>query len=253
MPSFVSPQMPSITAPGMGTGHYTPVSPPFIPVLPARPVQTENAETAQTQGAKTDSSSPAAPALTATKLWELSSRMGMSQWSALFSDTLQGGQSQNASINTVLENLLSRLDALEKTLPRAEQQQEETKSGGAQILRFRINGSDILSSCRDIYFSEMDSSGVFMLTGDRKFTSNQQIFDETFYFLFQPKTANAGTAVYDVAVSVSDVDLTAQSYLKLLLNHSPLSAFRTGNLIAVRAQENDVSVDLLIDLGAAQN
>jgi hypothetical protein len=259
MPSVVSPKMPSITQPGTGQGHYAPAVPPFMPVPPTVPTQPQNrtqvngaAQTEQVNVPVADKGVPAVPSLTANRLLELSALAGTPQWSSLLSDSLQSGQTESASVDSILQNLLLRLEALEKTLPHMEQKQD-AQSGGAQILRFRINGSDILSTCRDIYFSQMDSSGVFMLTGDRKFTYNQQILDETFYFLFHPKTTNAGTAVYDVAVSVSNADLAVQSYLKLLLNHSPLSAVRTGNLVAIRAQENGVSVDLLIDLGAAQN
>ena len=258
MPTIVSPKMPSITPPGTGQGHYAPAAPPLMPVPPAIPTQAQNRAQANS-AAQTEQSSAtgagtasAGSSLTANRLLELSALAGTPQWSSLLADSLQSGQAESSSVDSILLNLLLRLEALEKTLPHAVQKQD-AQSGGAQILRFRINGSDILATCREIYFSQMDSSGVFMLTGDRKFTYNQQILDETFYFLFQPKTTNAGTAVYDVAVSVSSADLAVQSYLKLLLNHSPLSAVRTGNLVAIRAQENGVSVDLLIDLGAAQN
>jgi hypothetical protein len=245
--------MPTITAPGIGTGFYAPVQPPYIPAPPSLPQQSAPQQTPQSGAQQAENSGRqntealAATALTASRLSELSGLMGLPQWGSLFSDTAQGGAPGTGSIDGALKTLLSRLETLEKTLPH--QTDTPAVKNEAQIRRFKINGSDILTSCRGVYFSKIDPSGVFLLTGDRKFTYNQQIHDETFYFLFKPKTEQAGVPMYDVAVSVSNAESAVQSYLKLLVNHSPLFAVRTGNFITIRGAENNFDIDLLIDLG----
>jgi hypothetical protein len=261
MPSISSPQMPKITVPSIGNSFYRPVQPPFIPTPPAKPNQPQANAPAQSQQNQTlqntASQDNTSTALTANRLAELGALTGLSQWSSLLSDSLQpqtGNTGTDASsVNVLLQNILSQLETIQKNLPQSQTPQQSVKQSSGQILRFKVNGSDILATCRDIYFSTADSSGVFLLTGDRKFTYNQQIRGETFYFLFQPKVANAGTALYDVAVSVSAESAGIQSYLKLLSSNSPLTAFRTGNLVTIRSQENDTDIDMLIDVGNAQN
>jgi hypothetical protein len=260
MPSIPAPQMPQITVPSIGNSFYRPVQPPFIPTPPENPNQPQSNAPAQSQQNQTrqdTAQDSASTALTANRLAESNAFAGLPQWSSLLSDSLQPQTgitgADASSVNMLLQNILSQLEAIQKNLPQNQAPQQSVKQSTGQILRFKVNGSDILATCRDIYFSTTNSSGVFLLTGDRKFTYNQQIRGETFYFLFQPKMANAGTARYDVAVSVSEESAEIQSYLKLLSGNSPLTAFRTGNLVTIRTQENDIDIDMLIDVGNAQN
>ncbi|GMO49475.1 MAG: hypothetical protein Pg6C_12090 [Treponemataceae bacterium] len=229
--------------------HNRRISPPPPPPPGNARQSPQNAlEPAEPQdGISENTENLASTALTASRLSELAEMPGLPQWSSLVSDTLQGDSLESGSINTALKTLLSRLETLEKTLPL--QTNMPAVKSEFQIRRFKINGNDILPSCRWIYCLKIDPSGIFLITGDRKFTYNQQIYDETFYFLFKPRTAQQGNAMYDTAVSVSNEESAVQSYLKLLANQSPLSASRTGNFVTIRSEENNFNIELLIDLG----
>jgi len=255
MPAISSPKMPSVTVPSIGNSFYSPIHAPLVPPAPIVPQQAQiQSVPAQPSVSAFPTESAALPrttssALTANRLSELGALAGLSGLSSLFSDQDAGSGMDSESINIVLQNLLARLETLERAMPAATTQTAAKQ--GAQILRFKINGTDVLPSCRDIYFSSVAPSGVFLFTGDRKFTFNQQIHDETFYFLFRPKAFNPGSAEYDVAISVSENN-AMQSYMQLLASYSPLSASRTGNLVTIRCLQNDVNLDLLIDMGQTQ-
>lgn len=117
-----------------------------------------------------------------------------------------------------------------------------------KILRFNVNGYDILSTCKKIYFSEMEEDGTFLLTGDRKYMSESKTRSETFYFYFRAKGNENGVTKYAVTPAVSQDYENEYSYLYQLAQKTQLTADRTGNLVTLRVADSSWKMDLLISL-----
>lgn len=117
-----------------------------------------------------------------------------------------------------------------------------------RILRFIVNGYDILATCKKIYFSETETDGTFLLTGDRKYMSEGRARGETFYFYFHASGSENGIAKYVVTPAVSQDYENEYSYLYQLTQKNELVADRTGNLVTLRVQDGAWNMDLLISL-----
>lgn len=120
----------------------------------------------------------------------------------------------------------------------------------SKILRFTVNGYNVLSTCRTVHFSDKESDGTFLLTADRVYASNNQNRTETFYLLFKAVGSDSGVTEYKVAGDVSQDYENKLSFLYQLSEKQNLTAQRTGNLITMRVKENAWNMDLLIDAGS---
>ena len=173
----------------------------------------------------------------------------------LSSGGISSGAALPSSSNTMLEKILSELDDVKKQNAEAVKSNEEqplASSARPGILRFIVNGYDILSSCRAVYFSDVGEDGTFLLTGDRTYTANGQKRMETFYLLFRP-AGNAGfSAQYKVECSVVQDYTNAHSFMYRLASLGNLSAAKTGNLVSMRTSDPNCRADLLIDIGSAK-
>ena len=177
---------------------------------------------------------------------------------------LQGGLSSGgipsdtalpSSSNAMLEKILSELDNVKKQNAEAVKSNEEqppASSARPGILRFIVNGCDVLSSCRTVYFSDVGKDGTFLLTGDRTYTANGQKRMETFYLLFRP-AGNAGfSAQYKVECSVVQDYTNTNSFMYRLASLGNLTAVKTGNLVSLRTSDQNCRADLLIDIESAK-
>ena len=117
-----------------------------------------------------------------------------------------------------------------------------------KILRFVVNGYDMLPTCTKVYFSDFEADGTFLLTGDRKYLSENKVRSETFYFYFHARENKNGITTYMVTPAVSQDYENQYSYLYQLTQKSEMSAERTGNLMTVRASEADWKLDMLLSL-----
>lgn len=117
-----------------------------------------------------------------------------------------------------------------------------------KILRFSVNGYDLISTCKKIYFSELETDGTFLLTGDRKYMSESKVRSETFYFYFRANGTENGVTKYAVTPAVSQDYENEYSYLYQLTQKNNLTADRTGNLVTLRVNDGDWKMDLLISL-----
>ena len=117
---------------------------------------------------------------------------------------------------------------------------------GPRILRFLVNGSDVLATCREVYFSAQESNGSFLLTADRTYQDTDTL-EETLYLLFQAKGNESGMTRYAVTPSLNQQDVNTASVLRLLVQQDELTASRTGNIVAMRI-DGDCKIDLLLSL-----
>lgn len=176
--------------------------------------------------------------------------------SASSAATANGGRYLTATTTAdskVLQQILSELSLLkeevgaQKSLNAA---YRRNLSKGPRILRFLAGGTDILSTCREVFFSTRESDGTFLLTGDRTYTSASEAAPrtETFYLLFKATGCTAGKTTYTVTPSLSQSKADTSSALSFLSSASSFSASRTGNLVTLRGKAGETQVDLLLSL-----
>lgn len=162
---------------------------------------------------------------------------------------------QNSSDSKKLEQILSELSELKSenassdgTVKEAKNSFSNAEKHEPKILRFIVNGYDILSTCKKIYFSDQESDGTFLLTGDRKYLSANKARSETFYFFFHAEGNDGGITKYKVTPAVSQDYENKYSFLYGLTQKNELEAQRTGNLITLRAGDGSWKMDLLISM-----
>lgn len=161
--------------------------------------------------------------------------------------------------STILTQILSELTELKNKIAASDAASPGEKSAGEnvfsnvvikepKILRFMVNGYDLLATCKTIYFSDLETDGTFLLTGDRKYMSENKVRTETFYFYFHAKGTENGVTKYAVTPAVSQDYENEYSYLYQLTQKKELSADRTGNLVTLRVNDGSWKMDLLISL-----
>jgi hypothetical protein len=179
---------------------------------------------------------------------------------------------ENPSSETVatLQQILQQLEQLAEAqaesakapdAPSGSVSNTEAASGGpfsttnlspSRILRFRANSTDLLPSCKTVYFSQPDPAGIFLLTGDRVVKAGGKDRNETFYFLFTPTLDTEGKFIYTVEAQLTQDWAAERSELYPLTTSMPLTATRTGNLITLRHNSDGWVLDLLLDLREAE-
>ena len=208
-----------------------------------------------------DTGSSTTDTSTISSLSSISSLLsGDSSLSAL--SGLSSTQSNSAYSNyLLLSQIIEKLNELSKKLdetnssaaqPTTTQTSEATQTASStnrEIMRFRINGSNILSSITDIYISKPDTDGSFLLTADRTYTADYKKRTETFYMFFTP-TDNK-TSTLDVSVSVLQDYENKNSFLYRFADLSEqisISAKKTGRLISIIINNPSFKVDFLLSL-----
>ena len=278
------PSMPTLSVPSMSAPHYTPGrntaaqrqtndsqtgSAPAANETPPKTMQQIPSGKVQSTGQADANSSKNQSAVSAADLTALAKKGLLNNFYSLLGSSgtdalLQGGLSSSgipsgaalpSSSNAMLEKILSELDNVKKQNAEAVKSNEEqplASSARPGILRFIVNGYDVLSSCRTVYFSDVGKDGTFLLTGDRTYTANGQKRMETFYLLFRP-AGNAGFSTqYKVECSVVQDYTNTHSFMYRLASLGNLSAVKTGNLVSLRTSDRNCRVDLLIDIGSAK-
>ena len=165
--------------------------------------------------------------------------------------TAQTGDSET------LKQILSELNELKSQFSNGTTASEKSAGENAfsnivkkepKILRFIVNGYDILATCKKIYFSELETDGTFLLTGDRKYMSEGKARSETFYFYFHAQGTENGITKYAVTPAVSQDYENQYSYLYQLTQKNTLTADRTGNLVTLRVSDGEWNMDVLLSL-----
>lgn len=282
MPSISSPEspaMPKISAPTLGTKFYTPGTQTNI----SNKTTSETAS-AQTKSAEKSSETSVSSETTKSSAATLSTQnilnhLTASDIATLGSDGLFGGiysllgsesaisnqYASNNSNDVLLQSVLAELEELKQkteqnteavkkiSLPITTSGTQETQSKNhefnPQILRFLVNGYNIKDTIRTTYFSKKENDGSFLLTGDRKFTTDGKNREETFYLLFKAD-GNCGTSAgYFVEPEVIQDYKNEYSFLYQLTQKPKLKAEKTGNLVSLKYVSDTWNMDLLIDIG----
>lgn len=265
------PSMPRITAPTLGTRYYTPGK-----------VNTNISNKASSQSESKSAENPVTVSNASAENQLKSmigntaiSRLTASDVAGLGNDGLFGGiygllgndsnlyAASTASSNNevLLQTIMSQLDELKKqtaknnsstnktNLPVTQSSAKDLHEFEPQVLRFYVNGYNILETMRTVYFSKKENDGSFLLTGDRRYTSDNKSREETFYLLFKAD-GNCGTSAgYYVEPQVVQDYKNEYSFLYQLTMKPELKAEKTGNLVSVKYVSPDWNMDLLLDIG----
>jgi hypothetical protein len=274
-PVISSLSMPTISAPTIGSSFYTPgitgttssanqdaaaASGTQATVQPTSPTAATVQSTALSSAAAAGSLSSSVTAA------DLSSLDGAGLLNSLYSSMNSQGSGSSSETNTMLSNILQQLNDIKaenkSTLEQSSAEKNAGTTNGAvsrsdctqpAILRFTVNGYNVLATCRTIYFSDCETDGSFLLTGDRKYTSDGKTRAETFYLLFKAKGSAGSSTQYSVEPAVVQDYPNAYSFVYQLAQKDRLSAAKTGNLITMRVNAPSYNMDLLIDTGTKQN
>ncbi len=287
MPAPPSIEMPSVNTPTMGGSFYTPgkiyTGRKNLPTVPkAAAPEEQNIQSAQSvlPAAKANTES------TKSNIAQLSSALGGTDYlsaadmqslgqNGLFSGVYgllgggTSGQGQTSSENTniLLQNILTEIENLKKQLNSkntgtadasvqppintTSSNSETTASMRPVILRFVINGYDILTSCKTVYFSRKETDGTFLLTADRKYLTDGKINSETFYFLFKADGRGGSEAGYNIVPQIMQAQENTNSLVYKLTKQSNIKAEKTGNLVSMRVNFEGLTADLLLDIGGS--
>lgn len=120
--------------------------------------------------------------------------------------------------------------------------------GNQSILRFLINGQDFKPACKTVFFSKPETDGTFLLTGDCRYELNGKILSETFYILFRSRGAKNGSGKFTASPALSQTVKNESSFLYKICSLGELEAFKTGNLMTLKANKDGVNLDLLLSL-----
>lgn len=167
-----------------------------------------------------------------------------------------------SSTNTttiLLQQVLKELEELkaeQKKATAAEKQQLQNYQQDNQtfrtrkpsILRFKINGYNIVDSLTSVFLSEPDDDGSFLLTADRKYYVNQKVKNETFYFLFKSIKGNGATTTFEVVPSIIQDSKYTDSYVYQFCQQKNLTAEKTGNLVVLHYNSDKITSEILLDI-----
>ena len=272
MPSISMPEMPTITVGNTSVGANT-------------SSQTKQ-NASSSSSTNTSSSNSSSASVTAKELQTLSqlgsldtlsSLLGSGSSSNSLLSNLYGSNTQtNNTTNLLLTQILEELERLHEK----ENSQQNTEDSATstyteieiaptpatteqspapsasvtkpRLLRFLVNGYNILNTCTNIYISSPEQDGTFLVSGDRRYNSDGKIRSETFHILFRTTGIKNGLTSYSAASQVNQDYLNQYSFLYQMAQKQNLTATRTGNLVTLRTTDPNWKLELLIDLGTQE-
>ncbi len=259
-----APSHPSVSSPKIGSGFYTPGSGDFYSGVkkPSAPVQnntsassgstnTTAASQATSSQALTQNISTAAN-ITAQDLTKLDSMGLLGNFSSLLSKN-SVSSAGTGSDTLLLQQILRELSSIKESVSQVQAPSKPAAasnkaSSDAKILRFWVNGYDLLTSFRQVYFSTEESDGSFMLTADRKYQSGNKILSETFYILFKATGNSGGIITYNVSTELVQETKNPSSPVSILASQKNLKASRTGNLVKIVRDDQDFRTNILLSM-----
>ena len=197
--------------------------------------------------------------LTATDISSLYDSGLFTNVSSLDSVSSLSSYTTSSTTNLLLQQVLNSLNELKieqkKATPAERTVLENTKADSEtfkqrepSILRFKINGYNVADSLTKVFFSEPESDGTFLLTADRKYYANQKAMTETFYMLFKTVSSKGSTVSYKVQPTVVQDQKNDNSYVYKLMSVKDLTAEKTGNLVVIHYNGENLTADMLMDI-----
>ncbi len=274
MPS--SPAMPSVSVPQISNGFYVPGSSDFYSGQKSTAsgsssfsssgnstaTQTTNTQATDSQSAQnitslanslTESLTQSENSLINSSDSSLNSSLNNSLNSALILNSLSGLLKGKTNTDQIFSTSAQTLEqaaksAQNESLVQAGQsgQSSAQNSVSPSILRFLINGTDMIPFCKTVFFSSAETDGSFLLTGDCRYELNGSVRNETFYLLFRSKGSKNAVQEFSVTASVFQNVKDSSTYLYSLTKSGNLTAQKTGNLISLKSNENGTNLNMLL-------
>ncbi len=263
MPS--SPAMPSVSVPQISNGFYIPGSSDFYTGQKSTTAassatssktsstssstqnQANAAQSANTQQAQDITSSLVNSALSNSLAGSLTengnSLINSSQILNSLSDLLAGKSGTTDSTGQLFTTSAQNIEQAAKT---AGNDSSAQNSRSPSILRFLINGTDMIPFCKTVFFSSAETDGSFLLTGDCRYELNGKTRNETFYLLFRSTGSKNASQEFSVTASVFQDKEDSSTYLYALTKISSLTAQKTGSLISLKSKENGTVLNMLL-------
>lgn len=258
MTQLQMPQMPSIFAPVTGSNLYIPENQYLQNKENAEEKKDERAEKSETattlEKILGDETSDIFSGLSAWDLSQLARRGALgniSSLSALSNNPLNLGAMNlgSAKGQKILTQILSELEqikAAQKDFISVAPTGAKPSSAPPKILRFLINSKSI--ECSQVFFSDEEKDGTFLLTGDVKTFFQNETISETFYLLFAANGTSNSKLEYFVTPTLFQSKQT-QTPLSRFCSVQNLTATRTGNLVMLHYVDGGENCDLLLDIG----
>ena len=262
------PSIPSISSPAMGNSFHKPKISSTYKVVSATQSVSENISKSaeQTKNISAVKTTPQIKAAFASKNSVSAKEILAMTQGGLLSGNIYGllngvesnqlYASKQETNNTVLTTIISQLEEIKEKQENLERKVSyTTEKDGATFLRFTVNGEDILSSFRTVWFSSKENDGSFMVTGDRKYYEGTKLEEETFYLLFKADGNGGASMGYIVEPAIFQNHENKSSVLSKLASLKNLRATRTGNLVSLRTnlegntEDSVLFADILIDTG----
>ncbi len=256
-------QMPEISAPTMDSSFYTPTNPQFKKTAADSETETKTENSAVTNELMFSNATTSDDLISAflNENSTLTAKDINSLYdSGLFTDVSSlNTTSSSVTTNLLLNQVLSSLNDLKTEQKTATPAQKEVlndaqtdsqtfKKREPAILRFKINGYNLLDSFTTVFFSEPEADGTFLLSADRKYFADNKTRTETFYILFKA-VKNSGEGVsYEIQPSIVQDYKNENSFIYRMSQKKNLQAEKTGNLVCLHSSDNDLNVDLLLNI-----
>ncbi len=257
-PGVSMPSLPRISAPVSGGTFYT----------PGKHFLNQNDSTTQNQNADGSTKKSAASSelektllgaagadfsgLTAQDLVQMAQSGSITNVSSLLGTSNFYNRGSAAGDNQVLlQKILSELSEIKKAQSQSlvsASSKSKPSTLPPKILRFVVNANDVLSKCVQVYFSDTESDGSFLLTGDAKSLFENENISETFYLLFKASGTQNSKTVYTVTPTLSQ-SKDAATPLQKFCAKTNLTASRVGNLVTLHSLQDGTMADLLLDIG----
>ena len=265
--SITSPSMPTVSSPEIGNGFYSPGS-VLKPEYSKSTSQSSSSKTgqaksenknAESSNEKREMQKKILSALSAKDISLLKEQGFSSDINSMIFSLSSSDNSQETKV--LLNKILAEIEKIKDKSSQDNSKKTDEVSAApakeeklpekakARLLRFSVNGYDILRTCRKIYISEVQLDGTFLITGDRVYSSDGKNRTETFHILFKTSPSENGTLNYKAAANVTQDYLNENSFLYQLSKFESLPAMRVGNLVSMRTEDLNWKLELLIDLG----
>lgn len=265
MPS--SPAMPSVSVPQISNGFYIPGSSDFYTGQKSTTAAAATNSSASANSSPTNSSTQTANSTQSTNA-QTAQNITSNIVNSALSTSLAGSLTENGNslvnssqILNSLSGLLSGKTGTSSTdqfftasAQSLEQAAKTVKNDSSSvqnscspsILRFLINGTDMIPFCKTVFFSSAETDGSFLLTGDCHYELNGSTRNETFYLLFRSTGSKNASQEFSVTTSVFQDKEDNSTYLYALTKIGNLTAQKTGNLISLKSKENGTVLNMLL-------
>ncbi|MBO4546887.1 MAG: hypothetical protein J5700_04835 [Treponema sp.] len=260
-PNVSMPSMPRVSAPVAGGTFYTPGK-QFLN-QDSQKNQSQTKEGGQKSAVQNSVENSLAQSeggsfsnLSAQDLVQMAKSGSITNVSSLLGNNFfnRSAYSNDSDNKTLLNKILSELSEIKK----AQGTSLAASSTGAKpsplppkILRFVVNANDVLSKCVQVYFSETESDGSFLLTGDERTLCDNENISETFYLLFKASGTQNSKTVYTVTPTLSQSKEAATPLQKFCAAKN-ITASRVGNLVTLHLLQDGTICDLLLDIGKSK-